>query len=334
MDTTALSRRGFLGLVVTSGAAVGVGTSLAGCGNAKAKGTVRVGDTVDPQNPEVLSEKYFGTRLSALTDGKYTVKVFPNGTLGSHARMNEQLRSGTLQCAKSNVADLTAFDKKLGVFALPYAFATKQELYAAQDGALGKAYAKLLEKYGLKIIGWFDSGDRNVYNTKHAVHTPDDMRGLKIRVQQDPVMIDTFKQLGAEPTPIDTNQIYSALQQGVVDAAENSVIFYVQEHHIEVAKHFSWTRHFFSVDPLMVSTTWLKTLPSDVQDAILQAGKETEQHERKLWASTTGTYIDKAKKDGATLNDADVAAFKKATRPVWDRHSKQFGDLTTHLPGA
>ncbi|TDD83080.1 TRAP transporter substrate-binding protein [Actinomadura darangshiensis] len=321
-----MRRRGFLaaGLVglgaVAAPAAAGLRTSLGG-------GALRVGDTVDEHNPEVVSEKYFLTRLNALTGGKLTGHVYPNGVLGSHDRMNEQLRNGTLEVAKSSMANLEVYDRRLGIFALPYAFTDRTSLYAAQDGELGKRLGAILERKGLRLLGWFDSGERNIYNTKRPLHEPGDIRGLKIRVQSNQIMIDTFNTLGAQATPVETNQIYSALQQGVVDAAENSLTFYVQQHHNEVAKYYSYTRHFYSVDPLLVSDQWFRSQSASHQDAILRAGHEAQQHERELWVRSDAEYLKTAQGSGSHVNEADTEAFRRAVAGVYTRHKATFGSL-------
>jgi TRAP-type transport system periplasmic protein len=315
------------------------GGVLAGCGavgsGSGGKQAVRLGDTVNESNPEIAAERYFGERLAALTSGKYEVKVFPNGTLGDHNRMNEQVRQGSLQMTKTLTANLTAFDKKLGILSLPYLFAKQEDLYTALGGELGKQLNAVLETYDLKVLAFFDSGSRNVYNTKRAIRTPADLKGLRIRVPQDPVAIDTFNTLGAQATPLATNEIYSALQQGVIDGAENNPIFYVTNKHVEEAKFWSWTRHQFGTDTLLVSKKWFGEQPADVQNALVQAGTETQARERELWQTETTKYIEQATSKGAKLNDdVDAAAFQAAVKPVLDKHRSDFADLLKLLPVA
>lgn len=318
-------RRRFLAVgVVALGAAAAPVIAATRSGR---RNTIRVGDTVDEHNPEVISEQFFLRRLGELTDGRLGGHVYPNGVLGSHDRMNEQLRNGTLEIAKTSVANLEVYDKRMGIFALPFAFASREHLYAAQDGALGRSLAAYLADHDLQVLGWFDSGLRNLYNTRHPIREPADMRGLKTRVQENEIMIDTFNALGARSTPLDTNQVYSALQQGVIDAAENSLTFYVQQHHNEVAKYYSYTRHFFSVDPLLVSARWFRLQSRQDQDAIVRAGHEAQQHERAMWIKSDQDYLAAAQRSGSHVNEADIAAFRKAVAGVYDRHRKTFGSL-------
>ena len=227
--------------------------------------TVRLGDTVAESNPEVAAERWFGERLAALTKGKIEVKVFPNSTLGDANRMNEQVRQGTLQLTKTLIANLTAFDKQArhAVPAVPVRQArrTSSPRWTASSA---RRSSRCSRRSSSKVLAFFDSGSRNVYNTKRAIRTPADLKGLRLRVPQDPMAIDTFNTLGAQATPLAANEIYSALQQGVIDGAENNPIFYVTNKHVEEAKYWSWTRHQFGTDTLLVSLKWFDSQPEDV----------------------------------------------------------------------
>jgi tripartite ATP-independent transporter DctP family solute receptor len=327
-----MDRRTFL---TASLASVATPALLSACGssNDSDSKTVRLGDTVAESNPEIAAERFFGDRVKALTEGKYEVKVFPNSTLGDTNRMNEQVRQGTLQLTKTLMSNLTAFDRRIGVMSLPYAFTAQAELFTALDGELGKRLSSVLEAQQLKVLAFFDSGSRNVYNSRRPIKAPQDLRGLRVRVPQDPVAIDTFNTLGAQATPLAANEIYSALQQGVIDGAENNPIFYVTNKHVEEAPYYSWTRHQFGTDTLLVSVKWLKQQPTAVQDALVQAGKDTQAHERDLWSKETEKYVTEAGADGAKINDdVDVAAFQQAVKPVLTKNKDTFGDLLDLLP--
>lgn len=316
--------------VAFSGALSACGSSSSGSGPASSTTptTVRLGDTVAESNPQIAAERHFGERLAALSKGAYEVKLFPNSTLGDAARMNEQVRQGTLQMTKTLSANLSAFDKRLAVLTLPYAYTKQEDLFAALDGELGTKYKAVVEKYDLKVLAFFDSGSRNVYNAKRAIRTPGDLDGLRIRVPQDAVAIDTFNALGAQATPLAANEIYSALQQGVIDGAENNPIFYVTNKHSEEAKFWSWTRHQFGTDTLLVSKKWFDEQPKALQDALVQAGAEAQTFERDLWKKETDGYVAKAVAAGVKANDdVDIAAFQAAVKPVYTKHLPEFGEL-------
>jgi tripartite ATP-independent transporter DctP family solute receptor len=328
-----MNRRSVLSLSI---AAVAGTAGLAGCGGrpGAAKNTViRLGDDVAEDNPEVTAERFFGDQVSSLTKGKYQVKVFPNATLGDSNRMNEQVRSGTLQMAKSLFSNLTAFDKRLGVLSLPYAFPQADAGFDALAGPLGDACKKILDGTGLVVLAWFYTGTRNVYNTKRAVHSAADLKGLRLRVPQNPVTVDSFNALGAQATPLAATEIYSALQQGVIDGAENNPIYYVTSKQVEEAKNWSWTRHQLGVDVLMVSKKFFGDQPADVQDALVQAGKQTQDRERQLWNAQTDQFVAKAQAAGAKFTDGvDVPSMQAALKPVFVKYKSSFGDLMSLLP--
>jgi tripartite ATP-independent transporter DctP family solute receptor len=330
-----MNRRSVLSLSLVAAAGA---TGLAGCGKGSDSGggntTIRLGDDVAEDNPEIASERYFGEQVKSLTDGKYEVKVFPNATLGDSNRMNEQVRTGTLQMAKSLFSNLTAFDKRLGVLSLPYAFPKAEDGFASLTGGqLGDECKKILDGTGLIVLSWFYTGTRNVYNTKRPIHSVADLKGLRLRVPQNPVTVDAFNALGAQSTPMAATEIYSALQQGVIDGAENNPIYYVSSKQVEEAKNWSWTRHQLGVDVLMVSKKFFAAQPKNIQDALVQAGKQTQDHERELWNAQTDTFVKKAQEAGSKSNDdVDVASMQAALKPVFDKYRGTFGDLMKLLP--
>jgi TRAP-type C4-dicarboxylate transport system substrate-binding protein len=333
-----MDRRRFLVLATGSAGALSAGL-LAGCGDrsADAQGqvTVQLGDTVDDKNPQVVAERFFAERVAALTEERYVVSVMSGGVLGDHNTMNEHVRTGRMAFTKTLLANLTAYDKRLGVLSLPYAFDRQEDLFEALDGDLGRRCASILDEHGLTVLAYFDSGARNIYNTKRPIRTPSDLRGLRIRVPQNIVSIDMMNTLGADAVPMATNEALSGLRQGLVDGAENSPIFYVTSQHVDHARYYSWTRHQAGVDALLASKKWLAAQPAAVRDAVLRAGSETQAMEINLWRTETKWYVAEGAKRGSAVNDdVDPAAFRKAVAPVYDKHRGTFGDLTALLPNA
>ena len=337
-ESKSLSRRKFVHLAVATGATLSASSLLEACGGGSTStdktafgpaATVHIGDTVAEPNPEITAERWFGKRLNELTNGEYTLVVHPNSTLGSATAMGDQVRAGTLQFVKSSSGNVTAYDKRLGIWNLPYAFTSDKQTFAAEDGKLGKAYGDILAGYDLMFLGMMDGGTRNIYNTKGAIKSPADLKALNLRIRTitDPIYIATFTQLGAKPVPMDPSQIFGALQQGVIDAAENNVPFYVAQHHNEIAKYFSWTKHSRSYDPFLVSAKWFNDQNKKSQDAIVQAAHETITRERSLWVTGEKTAIKEATDSGDKFNDADVKAFQSAAEPVWEQNKANFGNL-------
>jgi TRAP-type C4-dicarboxylate transport system substrate-binding protein len=243
------------------------------------------------------------------------------------------VRTGQVAFAKTPMGNLTAYDKRLGVLGLPYAFGGEQQCLSMLDGELGRRCTSILSESGLAVLAYFYGGDRNFYNAKRPIHEPADLKGLRIRVPQDIVSIDMINAMGGSAVPMATNDLLSALQQHVVDGAEDSAVFYVTERNVQRARYYSRSRHQQSIDVLIGSWKWLSEQPQDMQDAILVAGRHTQAEEIRLWGEASATALAGAKSQGALVNDVDIAAFQQAVASVVDEHRGTFGDLAALLPG-
>ncbi|MEU4690667.1 TRAP transporter substrate-binding protein DctP [Actinoplanes sp. NPDC023714] len=317
--------------------AVVAGGLATGCSRSTSAPTdtvdVLLGESVQPTSPMVAAENFFAGKVSELTGGQCRVTVKPGGELGDEQRMAEMLRTGRLAFCKTLLANLTAYDKRLGVSSLPYAFTDRDECLASMRGDFGRRCSAILAEHGLVMLGFFYAGDRNFYNRVRAIHTPADLKGLRIRVPQSIVSIDMINALGATAVPLATNDIGSALKQGLVDGAENSVVFYETEQHQQYAPYLSWTRHQHGVDVLLAGATWLADRPAAMRDSIMQAGQLTQEEEIRLWAEATKAKTASAERQGSRLNEADVELFRKALAKVISNHRGTFGDLADLLPG-
>ncbi|GAA4960414.1 TRAP transporter substrate-binding protein [Actinoplanes utahensis] len=308
----------------------------AGCGRSS-PGTpesldVLLGESVRASSPMVAAERFFAAKVAELTGNRCRVTVRPGGELGDEQRMAEMLRTGKLAFCKTLLANLTAYDKRLAVASLPYAFTGRDQCLESMRGEFGRRCAAILAEHGLVMLGFFYAGDRNFYNRVRPIHTPADLKGLRIRVPQSIASIDMINALGATAVPLATNDVGSALKQGLVDGAENSVVFYLTEQHLAHAPYFSWSRHQHGVDVLLAGATWLADRPADIRDAIMQAGGLAQEEEIRLWAAATEENTALATGQGSRFNDVDVPAFRAALTKVISAHRGAFGDLAALLP--
>ena len=295
---------------------------------------VLLGESVQPTSPMVAAERYFAEQVAALTGGQCRVTVKPGGELGDEQRMAEMLRTGKLAFCKTLLANLTAYDKRLAVANLPYAFSGRDQLLESMRGDFGRRCSAILAEHGLVMLGFFFAGDRNFYNRVRPIHTPADLKGLRIRVPQNIVSIDMINTLGATAVPLATNDVGPALKQGLVDGAENSVIFYTTEQHVQYAPYFSRTRHQHGVDILLASAKWLSERPATMRDAIMQAGRLAQDEQIRLWAAATEEKGRMALEQGSKVQDVDTAPFQRALATVISNHRGAFGDLADLLPNA
>ncbi|MGE5620787.1 MAG: TRAP transporter substrate-binding protein [Sphingomonadaceae bacterium] len=287
---------------------------------------VKLSDQAAEDHPQQKAFRDFAARVQELTKGAVIIDLFPNSVLGSPRENIEQMQIGQLEFMKMSTAALGGFVPQFQVFDLPYVFKSREHLLKTVDGEAGQELSKLLaDKLGIKIIGFFDAGSRSIFNSKKPIKTPADLKGMKIRVMESPLMIQTFNSMGAQATPMAAGELYSALQQGVIDGAENSTVFYRSQKFYEVAKYFSLTEHFMTPDIATVSLKWYNAQPKEIQQAIDQAGKELIQKERQYWLEYEKVVGDDLKSKGVQFNEADKDAFAKMVEPIYKEFEGKIG---------
>jgi tripartite ATP-independent transporter DctP family solute receptor len=253
--------------------------------------------------------------------------VYPNSQLGNEREYVEFLQTGQIEFGRVATSVLGPFIPQFQAFDLPYLFKTKQDMFRAADGQLGNLLLKLLaEKLNIKGLGFFDDGSRCLYSSKRPVSLPADFKGMKVRTMENQLMIKTFNTLGAAATPLPYGELYSALQQGVVDAGEGPVQSYWAMKHYEVAKYFSYTDTFISPALPMVGLKWFNAQPKDIQQAIEQAAKEMVTKERQMMAEQEKAATDELKAKGVIFTEVkDKAAFMKAVEPIYKEYEARLG---------
>ena len=305
----------------------GSGTETAQAGGETAESTegsqetivLRLGDTQAEDHPQSQSYYIFADRVKELTNGRVEVEVFVNSALGNHRDMLEGLKLGTLHITKCMVTDLSTYFPEVQIFGLPYIFTSKEHMFRACDGEIGDYFAnEVLAKEDFIGLSWFDAGARSIYNSKRPVRTLEDMKGLLLRVPENEVYMSAMQAFGATGTPMPMGDIYTAIQTGVIDGAENAAAVYVGMKHYESAKYYSLTNHIRTPDIMVMSKSYLESLPEDIQEALLIAFEELQENERRLWIESDEKFMQQAQEGGAIINDdVDQEAFREAARQVW-----------------
>lgn len=269
---------------------------------------------------------HFAERVAFYSNGTIRMEIFPNEQLGSETQTLEQMQSGTLDAAKVGGATLGSFIPVAKVFSLPYLFRDSDHYWTVLNGELGQelldelATAGSGRPSGFRGLTFYDAGSRSFYAQKPILR-PDDLNGLKIRVMNDPVAIDTMEALGASPTPISWGELYTALQQGVVDGAENNTPSFVSSRHFEVCKEFSLNHHSRVPDVLIISETTWSTLTPEERGWIKKAAAESSIFQREAWAAGVAEAFEIMQSEGVTVHEVDVAPFMAATKSVRDRYA-------------
>jgi tripartite ATP-independent transporter DctP family solute receptor len=303
--------------VLIAGAVTG---ALSACGRNDGRAFLS-SDTHPADYPTVQAVEEMARLLRERTNGRLDVKTYSGGQLGSERDTLEITVFGGLDMNRVNLAPLNSIEPMTTVPALPFLFRSNDHMRRALDGPIGDEILSSLTRHGLIGLCFYDSGDRNFYNTKRPIYTPADMKGLKIRVPNSDLYIAMIKALGADATPMSISEVYQSLVQGVIDGAENNWPSYESGRHFEVATYYSLTQHVIAPEVLVMSRRrWNKLTPQD-QAEVRKAARDSVPFMRTLWDARVDAARTKLLASGVKVNEiTDPAAFAASMRPVWDRY--------------
>ncbi len=271
--------------------------------------------------PTVAAVRHMGELLSARTDGRLNVKMFAGGQLGSERDTLEITTFGGLDINRVAIAPLNAIEPMTIVPSLPFLFRSTAHMRMALDGPAGDEILASLKPHGLIGLCFYDSGERCFYNTKKPILTPEDMKGMKIRVQNSDLYVSMIKALGADATPMSLSEVYQSLVQGVIDGAENNWPSYQSGGHYTPAPYYSLTRHVMAPEVLVMSASRWEKLSTGDRDIVMQAAKESVPFMRDLWDKRVNDARAALLGEGVKANEvADLSAFSAKMKPVWDRY--------------
>jgi tripartite ATP-independent transporter DctP family solute receptor len=254
-------------------------------------------------------------RLEKLTNGRATIDVYSGGVLGNEVESLEQVQMGEMGMTKVSAAALEAFIPDMMVFGVPFAFRDADHFWNVLTGDIGERMLSLGVPNRFLGLCYYDSGDRNFYSTKKPIRSASDVVGMKVRVMNSRTAMDMISMMRGSGTPISWGELYTALDQGTVDAAENNWPSFVTSRHFEVCKYFTLSGHQRIPDMVIVSTTIWDQLPPDIQKALRQAAKESEVFQRELWRKETEACIELVKEKGVEIITPDIASFREVCAP-------------------
>lgn len=289
-----------------------------------AEKVVKLGHVLDTKHPYHMGSEFFAKRAKELTNGRIEVQVYPSSQLGNERELAEGMQIGTVDMAAVTTAVTSRFVKELEIFNLPFLFRDFQHLYKVLDSKFGEEMNVATQKKGLRILGWWVGGSRSIY-ARRPISDLASMKGLKIRTMETPLIIATWKALGLIPTPIPFSEVYTALQQGVVDAGEGNVISYESMKFDEVAPYVSHIKYLITVELVLISENFFKSLSPDLQSALVQAGKESVQAERKVNEEAENKIVEILNNKKRTVVSPDLEPFVKAVQPIYEQYGKTIG---------
>ncbi len=293
---------------------------------AEAKYKFKLGHTGAPNHHYQAIGVKFAERVAELTDGAVEITVFPSDQLGKQLEITEGVMLGTHDIALTSDTVLSNWIPEMGILNLPFIFNDDQDYRKVMDGPTGDKFAKLVDDQNAVVLGWWENGMRHVTNNLRAIKSPADMKGMKIRVPEGEVFVDTFAALGTNPTVVSFGELYSALQLKAVDGQENPPAHIVTQKFYEVQDHVSRTGHIHMGSPLIMNKDMFGSMPEDYQKAIMKAGKEMGPEHTKMVAELEKQQWDEVAKNGMTITDVEKAPFREAVKPVIDKYKKSLGE--------
>lgn len=310
---------------------------VAGCGGGPEKKpeakpaagpqTIKLAHVVNEKDGFHIAAEQFKKLVEERTKGAVKVEIFPNASLGDERTLIEGMQIGTVAMGVITNGPVANFLPEIAAFEMPFLFASPQEAYKVLDGEVGKKVLAKLDTINLKGLAYAERGFRNLTNSKKPVKTPADMAGLKIRVMENPVYIDTFKALGTNAVPMAWTEALTALQQGTIDGQENPVNVIYSFKLNETQKYLTMTKHSYAPALFLMSKKVFDSFNKETQDILVKSAQEAAVHERKWNADQMAEQLKVLKEKGMQIVEPDTAAFQAAVKPVYDKYGPKFGSL-------
>lgn len=301
---------------------------LAGSASAE---TLKLAHNAAPGNPKDLASKKFAELVEEKTEGRVTVDVGGSAQYGDDVEALTQMRLGTLALSANSQGTTSGIVEEFAAVGLPFMFKDLETAWTVLDGDVGQQLDEAAQKHGLKVLAFWDNGIRQTSNNVRPIETPEDLSGLKIRTPPDPMTLEIFSELGANPTPMAFSELYVALQQGVVDGQENPLMNIESSKLHEVQKYISLTGHKYESTPLLISKMIWDGLAPEDQAALTEAAKEAGEYNRELSKTAAEELRPKLEEAGVQFNEVDKEPFIEATAGITAEWQEKYPELVDSL---
>ncbi len=289
---------------------------LSGCKGVSDTRSLKLAHGLDPTHPVSKAMEFMADRCEEISDGKLLIETYPSGQLGSEQQCVELLQIGSLAITKVSSAVMESFTEEYKVLGIPYIFKSKEHSFKVLDGPIGEELLLSTEPFWIRGLCFYDAGARSFYTINTPIHHPDDLEGLKIRVMKSITAMENVKALGGSPTPISWGELYTALQSGVVDGAENNPPSFYTSHHYEVCKYYSLNEHTMVPDVLIISKKIWDDLTDQQRAWLQQAIDESVVKQRVLWAESEKESLEEVEKAGVTIIYPDKEPFAERVKYI------------------
>lgn len=295
--------------------------------------TLRAADNQPDGYPTVEGLKFMADYVENATDGRIVIEVFSGGQLGDERSTIEQTQLGVIDFVRTSTSPVSEFYPPMGVYSLPFIFRNETHMWKVVQGPIGRELLDGLQETGLVGLAYYDSGSRNFYTSETPIRSVSDLEGLRIRTQQAQVVLDMMEVLGAEPVPMAFEEVYSGLQTGAIDGAENNFPSYGPDgvRHYEVAPYFTLNQHARVPEVVMMSQDTWESLNDEDRALIREAALASVPVQAALWRDLVEESRQAVIEAGSEIIEVDVQEFQAAMDPLYEEYGPQFGDLLERI---
>lgn len=297
--------------------------SGSGCREGSGVTVIKLGHGLDPSHPVHQAMEFMARRLEERSSRRLRMDIYPSEQLGSERECLELLQIGSLSMTKVSCSVLEGFVPTMSVLSLPYIFRDEEHRTRVLDGEIGRRLLLEGESVWLRGLCYYDAGCRSFYTKDRPILSPDDLKGIKLRTQESPTSLRMVQVLGGSPTPIAWGELYSALQQGVVDGAENNPPSFYLSRHYEVCRYYSLDEHTAVPDVLLVGTRFWEDLPKEFQVLLQETAWESASYQKKLWKQATEEALFEVQKAGVSVHYPDKHVFAERVKPLYEEYRTQ-----------
>lgn len=322
--------------LIAAGTIAAATALTAGTALAQQKLVLKASDVHPEGYPTVVAVENIGKKLEKMSNGRVSVQMYGSSQLGGEKEAIEQAQVGAIAFARVSVGALGPVVDDLNVFNLPYVFRDTAHMQKVIDGDIGKDLLDKVTNSGKGLIGlcWMDAGARSFYNTKKPIKSMADLKGMKFRVMGNPMFVDMANSMGGNGVAMGYDQVFNALQTGVVDGAENNPPSFVFDNHYQLAKYYTIDEHLIVPEMLVMSKKVFDQMSKEEQAALLKYAREAQFEERKLWEEYEKKAMDKAKAAGIEIDHlpaAEKAKMQAAVKPVWDKYGPKYAEMVKRI---
>ncbi|WP_297335717.1 TRAP transporter substrate-binding protein [Algoriphagus sp.] len=304
-----------------------LGLFLSSCQNVLQVREIKMGHALVTSHPVHEAMVFLAKRVEEKSGGKLQIKVYPNQQLGTERELLELLQIGSLGMTKVSAAALEGFAPTMQVFGMPYLFKDDAHQKRVLEGPIGKQLLLDPEKYWLRGLCYYDGGKRSFYSKEKPIESPEDLKGLKIRVMESNMATNMVRSMGGSPTPVAYGELYSALQQGIVDGAENNPPSLYTSKHYEICKYYSIDEHTVLPDVVLISTKVWESLNPEEQQWIQEAADESSRLQYKIWAESTAESLRELEKAGVQISYPDKSKFREGVASMYEQMKVEQPDI-------